>query len=37
MQYALLETNVAREPDRIDLPQMADQPRGLAAAESDVD
>ena len=28
LQCALLETNVAREPDRIDLRQMGDQLRG---------
>ena len=37
MQHALLETDVAREPDRIDLRQKGDHPKGFASVGLDVD
>ena len=37
MPYALLETGVARGPDRIDLHQKGDHPKGCASVGFDVD
>jgi hypothetical protein len=37
MQYVLLEIDVAREQDRIDLRQKGDHPKGFAGVRLDVD
>ena len=37
MQYVLLEIDVAREQDRIDLGQKDDHPKGFAGVRLDVD